>query len=64
LSQDRHGGRQPARLRDLLQRHGERAALDAAFDPRVKDIDPASRTWRNRALKLEEKYTTGWAEAF
>jgi len=43
---------------------GKRAALDAAFDPRVKDIDPASRTWRNRALKLEEKYTIGWAEAF
>ncbi|MCB1488077.1 MAG: D-alanyl-D-alanine carboxypeptidase/D-alanyl-D-alanine-endopeptidase [Bauldia sp.] len=42
----------------------KRAALDAAFDPRVKDIDPASRTWRNRALKVEEKYTTGWAETF
>ena len=43
---------------------GKRAALDAAFDPRVKEIDPASRPWRTRALKLEEKYTTGWAEQF
>ena len=42
----------------------KRAALDAAFDPRVRAIDPSSRQWRNRALKLEEKLTTGWAERF
>lgn len=42
----------------------ERAALDAAFDPRVRAIDPESRTWRDRALKLEQKLTTGWAEQF
>ncbi len=42
----------------------KRAALDAAFDPRVVAIDAKSRSWRNRALKLEEKLTTGWAERF
>ena len=42
----------------------ERAALDASFDPRVVAIDPKSRTWRDRALKLEQKLTTGWAEKF
>ncbi len=42
----------------------KRAALDAAFDPRVLAIDPQSRQWRDRALKLEEKLTTGWAERF
>ena len=40
----------------------ERAKLDASFDPRVVAIDPKSRTWRDRALKLEQKLTTGWAE--
>jgi D-alanyl-D-alanine carboxypeptidase/D-alanyl-D-alanine-endopeptidase (penicillin-binding protein 4) len=40
---------------------GKRAALDASFDPRVRDIDPDSRRWRDRALKLEEKLTTSWA---
>jgi len=38
-----------------------RAALDANFDPRVVAIDPESRTWRDRALKLEQKLTTEWA---
>ena len=42
----------------------KRAALDASFDPRVRAIDPQSRRWRDRALKLEEKLTTGWAERF
>jgi serine-type D-Ala-D-Ala carboxypeptidase/endopeptidase (penicillin-binding protein 4) len=42
----------------------KRAALDAAFDPRVVDIDPQSRRWRDRALKLEQTLTTGWAERF
>ena len=42
----------------------ERAALDAAFDPQVRAIDPESRRWRDRALKLEQKLTTGWAERF
>jgi hypothetical protein len=32
----------------------EREALDAAFDPRVRAIDPESRPWRDRALKLDE----------
>ena len=40
----------------------KRAALDAGFDRRVRAIDPASRGWRDRALKLEEKLTTRWAE--
>ncbi len=39
-----------------------RAALDASFDPRVVAIDPKSRTWRDRALKLEQTLTTEWAE--
>jgi D-alanyl-D-alanine carboxypeptidase/D-alanyl-D-alanine-endopeptidase (penicillin-binding protein 4) len=39
----------------------KRAALDASFDSRVRDIDPDSRRWRDRALKLEEKLTTTWA---
>jgi len=42
----------------------KRAALDAAFDPRVKAIDPKSRPWRSRALRLEEKLTTDWAKQF
>ena len=42
----------------------KRAALDAAFDPRVVAIDPQSRAWRDRALRLEEKLTTGWAGRF
>ena len=42
----------------------ERAALDAAFDPHVRAIDPESRSWRDRALKLEQKLTSGWAEQF
>jgi D-alanyl-D-alanine carboxypeptidase/D-alanyl-D-alanine-endopeptidase (penicillin-binding protein 4) len=40
----------------------ERAKLDASFDPRVRAIDPESRTWRDRALKLEQKLTTQWAD--
>lgn len=43
---------------------GKRAAFDAAFDPHVTAIDPQSRRWRDRALRLEEKLTTGWAERF
>ena len=39
----------------------KRAALDARFDPVVREIDPASRPWRDRALRLEEKLTSGWA---
>jgi D-alanyl-D-alanine carboxypeptidase/D-alanyl-D-alanine-endopeptidase (penicillin-binding protein 4) len=39
----------------------KRAALDAAFDPRVEDIEPASRPWRNRALRMEEMLINGWA---
>lgn len=42
----------------------ERAKLDASFDPRVRAIDPESRTWRDRALKLEQKLTTEWADKF
>jgi D-alanyl-D-alanine carboxypeptidase/D-alanyl-D-alanine-endopeptidase (penicillin-binding protein 4) len=42
----------------------ERAALDAAFDRYARAIDPESRSWRNRALRLEEKLTTGWASRF
>lgn len=40
----------------------KRAALDASFDRRVRAIDPDSRRWRDRALKLEETLTTGWAD--
>lgn len=40
----------------------KRAALDAAFDPRVKAIDPKSRSWRNRALVLERTLTSTWAK--
>lgn len=39
----------------------KRAALDAGFDRRVRAIDPDSRRWRDRALKLEETLTTRWA---
>jgi D-alanyl-D-alanine carboxypeptidase/D-alanyl-D-alanine-endopeptidase (penicillin-binding protein 4) len=42
----------------------EREALDAAFDPRVRAIAPESRSWRDRALKLEQKLTTGWATRY
>lgn len=42
----------------------KRAALDAAFDSRVKAIDPASRPWRGRALRLEQTLTTDWATRF
>ncbi len=38
-----------------------RAALDAAFDPRVDARDPKWRPWRRRALKLEEILLTSWA---
>ena len=38
-----------------------RAALDAAFDPRVETKDPEWRPWRSRALKLEEKLLNSWA---
>ena len=43
---------------------GKRAALDATFDPRVVAIDAQSRSWRDRALTLEETLTKGWAERF
>ena len=42
----------------------KREALDKAFDPHVVVIDSLSRKWRNRALVLEQKLTTGWAEQF
>ncbi len=42
----------------------KRAALDAAFDPRVVVIDAQSRRWRNRAIGLERKLTSGWASRF
>lgn len=42
----------------------KRAALDATFDPRVVAIDAQSRSWRDRALKLEETLTKDWAERF
>ena len=38
-----------------------RAALDAAFDPRIDIPDPASRRWRGRVLKLEQTLLNGWA---
>ncbi len=42
----------------------KRAALDAAFDPHVVAIDAYSRRWRNRAIGLERKLTSGWAKRF
>ncbi len=42
----------------------KRAALEAAFDPRIRAIDQRSRSWRNRAIGLERKLTQGWAERF
>ncbi len=42
----------------------KRAALDATFDPRVVAIDAQSRSWRDRAVKLEETLTKRWAERF
>ena len=42
----------------------KRAALDAAFDPRLVVIDAQSRRWRNRAIGLERKLTSGWASRF
>jgi len=38
-----------------------RAALDAAFDPRVDARDAGWRSWRARALRLEESLISGWA---
>lgn len=38
-----------------------RAALDAAFDPRVENINNAWRKWRRRALRMEQKLLNGWA---
>ena len=43
---------------------GKRAALDATFDPRVLAIDSQSRSWRDRALKLEDDLTKSWAGRF
>ncbi len=43
---------------------GKRAALDATFDPRIRAIDHLSRSWRNRAVRLEDTLTKGWAERF
>ena len=42
----------------------KRAALDAAFNPYTTAIDPDSRGWRGRALKLEQDLTSGWADRF
>jgi len=42
----------------------KRATLDAAFDPRVLAIDSQSRSWRDRALKLEDDLTKTWAGRF
>ena len=39
----------------------ERAAMDAAFDPRADSNESASRPWRNRALRMEEMLLNGWA---
>ena len=38
-----------------------RSALDAAFDPHVRAIDPESRKWLRRAHWLEEVLVTSWA---
>jgi D-alanyl-D-alanine carboxypeptidase/D-alanyl-D-alanine-endopeptidase (penicillin-binding protein 4) len=38
-----------------------RAALDAAFDPRVDARDAGWHSWRARALRLEETLVSGWA---
>jgi D-alanyl-D-alanine carboxypeptidase/D-alanyl-D-alanine-endopeptidase (penicillin-binding protein 4) len=42
----------------------KRAALTAAFDPRIVAIDARSRIWRNRAIELERKLTSGWSARF
>ena len=42
----------------------KRNALDAAFDPHVRVVDPDSRRWRRRALNLEQALTTDWAERY
>ncbi len=42
----------------------KRAELDAHFDPHVVAIDSRSRVWRNRAIRLENKLTQGWATRF
>jgi len=42
----------------------KRAALDAAFNPYNTAIDPESRHWRGRVLKLEQDLTSGWAAQF
>ncbi len=42
----------------------KRAALEAAFDPHVRAIDARSRSWRNRAVTLEQKLATDWANRF
>lgn len=42
----------------------KRAALDAAFDPHVRVVDPDSRRWRSRALNLEQALTTDWSERY
>jgi D-alanyl-D-alanine carboxypeptidase/D-alanyl-D-alanine-endopeptidase (penicillin-binding protein 4) len=39
----------------------KRAALDAAFDPRVEEPEREGRPWRNRALRMEEMLLNGWA---
>ena len=43
---------------------GKREALNAAFDPRVVAIDCPSRSWRNRAVRVEQALTKSWAERF
>lgn len=42
----------------------KRAALNASFDPRVVAIDSGSRSWRNRAVRVEQALTKGWAARF
>ena len=42
----------------------KRAELDRTFDPHVVAIDAASRHWRNRAIGVERKLTSGWATKF
>jgi D-alanyl-D-alanine carboxypeptidase/D-alanyl-D-alanine-endopeptidase (penicillin-binding protein 4) len=39
----------------------KRAALDAAFDPRVESPETEGRPWRNRALRMEQMLLNGWA---
>ena len=42
----------------------QRAVLSATFDPRVVVIDARSRAWRNRAIRVEQALTSGWAKTY